>query len=150
MLLLLLAMNTTTVVGRAVELAKVVGGMVSISRGRSRRLVEKDRPLMSVVISRPVDCISGSSRRWIVVGQRVRKRKKRLIGSVVMVSTSRSGSCRCRLLFGSTLIVELTLSLETVASVNDDGHGHDDNEEGGGRAHQNAQERCHLKVECVT
>lgn len=87
-----------------------------------------------------------SASRRIAVGQRVRKRKKRLIGSVA-----------ARLLVAIhlllvTLIVHLPLpsSFQTVATMNDDGHGHDDNEQRHGCTHQNAQQWCHLKVECVT
>lgn len=64
---------------------------------------------------------------WMAVGQRVRERKKRLIGSVAV---RRLMSIHLLLV---TLIVCLTLMLllppfQTVTTMNDDGNGHDDNE----------------------
>ncbi len=97
---------------RAIELIEVRRGM---SIGRTV-LVQKDCSMMTLRISAAAvaDSVSGSCR--IAVGQRVRKRKKRLIGSVAV------GLVSC-LLF-CTLIVELALLLpfEVVATVNDDGH----------------------------
>jgi hypothetical protein len=50
----------------------------------------------------------------------------------------------------ATLIVDLALSFDSVAPVNDDGHRHDDNKERHGGSHQHAQQRCHLEVQSVT
>lgn len=73
----------------------------------------------------------------------MRKRKERLIGSV---------ECRCLLVLLrlGTLIVDLALSFDSVAPLNDDGHRHDDNKECHGGSHQYTQQRCHLEVESVT
>lgn len=147
LLMMILTIKPTTF-GRTVELSQV-RGMVSISTG----LVQKDCSSMmtlSRVRSSVADYVSGRHR--MAVGQRVRKRKERLIGTVavaiatVVVAAHQRLVLRMlvlvlpnrRLLFAA-LIAGLALPFETVATVNDDSHRQDDNEQGNSRAHQYAQ-----------